>query len=102
MFGGCSNIINIDLSSFDTKKVSKMNYMFYNCSKLNIIKINNISSNIIKELEYTNANIIDQFGNNIPKNNYINNNYMMNNMNNMITIILTIIYLIIGIIIILI
>ena len=92
MFNGCSNLTNIDLSSFDTKNVIYMSGMFNGCSNLNIVKINNISSNIIKELlENTNANIIDQFGNNISKNNYLNNNnqnnsfnnnYIMNNINN--------------------
>jgi hypothetical protein len=43
--------------------------MFLGCSKLNLVKINNISLNIIKQLRDTDANIIDQFGNNISKNN---------------------------------
>ena len=92
MFHYCYNLTNINLSSFDTKNVTNMNSMFCGCSNLDIVKINNISSNIIEELlEYTNANIIDQFGNNISKNNYLNNNnqnnyfnnnYIMNNINN--------------------
>jgi len=92
MFGGCFKLTNIDLSSFDTKNVTNMSGMFNSCSNLNRIKINNISSNIIKELlfEDNNANIIDQFGNNISNNNYLNNNqnnyfnnnYIMNNINN--------------------
>jgi len=92
MFDGCSNLTNIDLSSFDTKNIINMNDMFSSCSNLNKVKINNISSNLLKELlEDTNANIIDQFGNNIPKNKYLNNknqnnffnnNYIKNKINN--------------------
>jgi len=41
MFFGCSNIINIDLSVFDTKNVSDMSYMFYECN--NLINIDLIS-----------------------------------------------------------
>ena len=80
MFHGCSSIENLNLSSFDTKNVTNINGMFHACTKLNIIKINYISLNIIKELSDTNINIIDQFGNYISKNNYINN--IDNNINN--------------------
>ena len=31
MFSDCYNIINLDLSSFDTKNVIDMSYMFYKC-----------------------------------------------------------------------
>ena len=34
MFSCCFNITNLDLSSFDTKNVTDMSYMFYNCNKL--------------------------------------------------------------------
>ena len=47
MFSDCSNLTNIDLSSFDTKNVTNMSYMFAGCYNLNRVKINNISSNII-------------------------------------------------------
>ena len=92
MFCGCSKLTNLDLYSFDTKNVNNMSLMFSDCSNLNIVKINDNLKNIIKELTHTNANIIDQFGNNITKNDYdINeynnnlnnfNNYLMNNNNN--------------------
>ena len=32
MFSGCKNIIDLDLSSFDTKNVINMEYMFLGCS----------------------------------------------------------------------
>ena len=38
MFYDCSNLTNIDFSSFDTKNVTNMSYMFYNC--VNLIKVN--------------------------------------------------------------
>ena len=67
MFYNCFYLTNIDLSSFDTKNVTNMSFMFSNCSNLNIVKINDNLKNIIKELRYINVNIIDQFGNNISK-----------------------------------
>ena len=34
MFHYCSGLTTLDLSNFDTSKVTNMSYMFYNCSKL--------------------------------------------------------------------
>ena len=62
--------------------------MFFNCPKLNIVKVNNNSSKIIEELINKNINIIDQFGNKISKENFINmNNNLNNNSNNFFKII---------------
>ena len=52
MFNGCSKLINIDLSNFDTSKVTTMERMLYNCKNLkyldlssfNISKLNNLYS----------------------------------------------------------
>jgi len=40
MFFGCSNLTNIDLSSFNINKATIVSYMFKGCSKLKEIKIN--------------------------------------------------------------
>ena len=37
MFNNCSNVISLDLSNFNTSKVTKMSQMFYNCPKLTTI-----------------------------------------------------------------
>ena len=37
-FGECSNIINLDLSNFNTSNVNDMSYMFFECNKLKEIK----------------------------------------------------------------
>ena len=34
MFCDCKNILDLDLSSFDTKNATNMSYMFYNCKNL--------------------------------------------------------------------
>ena len=34
MFSGCSGLVNIDLSSFDTKNVTNISYMFSGCTNL--------------------------------------------------------------------
>ena len=39
MFNGCSNLANIDLSKFNTKNATIMGGMFYNCSKLEKIDL---------------------------------------------------------------
>ena len=38
MFSGCSSLINLDLSSFDTSKVTRNSYMFTNCLYLQTLK----------------------------------------------------------------
>ena len=62
MFFNCYNLINIDLSSFDTKNVTNMNEMFTCCFKLNTVKINNCESNmkLKKELVNCKINIINK------------------------------------------
>jgi len=87
MFYNCSNLTYIDLSSFDTRNVNNINGIFFNCPKLNVVKVNNNSSNLIEELINKNINIIDQFGNTISKDNYINMNNNFNNNPNFVKII---------------
>lgn len=36
MFTQCSSLTNLDLSSFDTNKVTDMGFMFWSCNKLSI------------------------------------------------------------------
>ena len=44
MFHGCSNLTNIDLSSFNTENVTNMPYMFYRCSKLTNIDLSSFNT----------------------------------------------------------
>lgn len=41
MFSTCSSLTRLDLSNFDTTNVTNMNNMFYNCSNLTALIINN-------------------------------------------------------------
>lgn len=50
MFCNCVNIINIDLSSFDSKSVNNMTRMFYNCEKLAEIKFGNFRTNKVTNM----------------------------------------------------
>ena len=48
MFYQCSDIIEIDLSKFNTSNVTNMNNMFYDCWKLSILNLSNFeTSNVI-------------------------------------------------------
>ena len=52
MFENCKNLINIDLSSFTTENVRKMNNMFANCEilvNINLLnfEINHINNGVI-------------------------------------------------------
>ena len=49
MFGGCSQLIKLNLSSFDTKNVNNMMMMFYGCSELKEL---NLSSFDTKNVNY--------------------------------------------------
>ena len=41
MFYNMSNILEVDLSNFDSSNVERMDYMFYNCTSLTSINFNN-------------------------------------------------------------
>ena len=56
LFSGCSNIISIDLSSFDSKKLTKMFGMFMGCEKLKNINLNNFDSRNVTNIQYTFSN----------------------------------------------
>ena len=47
-----SNITSIDLSKFETSKVTSMNSMFYNCSNLNEINFGNIDTSSLENIEF--------------------------------------------------
>ena len=47
MFFGCSNLTNIDLSSFDTKNVTNMSYMLSYCSNLTNIDLSSFDTKML-------------------------------------------------------
>ena len=56
MFYECSNIINIDLSSFNTKNVTNMSDMFYYCKELKNIDLSSFNTQKVND-------IVDKYGN---------------------------------------
>jgi len=52
MFCNCSNIINIDLSSFDTERVNDMSYMFKNCYNLESINLSSFKTNNVENMDH--------------------------------------------------
>ena len=54
MFDNCENLTNINLSSFDTKNITEMNFMFDCCLKLknSSINYNKNDSKIFNQLKY--------------------------------------------------
>jgi len=45
MFGGCSSLININLSNFNTNNATDMSGMFSGCSSLTYINLSNFNTN---------------------------------------------------------
>ena len=52
MFNGLKNIKEIDLSNFDTSKVTDMDSMFYLCTNLEKINFGNINTSLVKNMKY--------------------------------------------------
>ena len=50
MFYNCTNLIEIDLSSFDTNNVTNMNSLFYNCSNLTKIDLSSFHTNNVTNM----------------------------------------------------
>ena len=52
MFSGLANIIEIDLSNFDTSRVTNMYSMFLECSNLERINFGNINTSSVKNMDW--------------------------------------------------
>ena len=44
MFYSCSNLTSLDVSNFDTSKVTDMGGMFYSCSNLTSLDVSNFDT----------------------------------------------------------
>ena len=52
MFEGLDNIIEIDLSNFNTSEVTRMDYMFSGCSNLKKINFGNINTSLVTTMSH--------------------------------------------------
>jgi len=50
LFDGCSALVNIDLSNFNTKNVTDMSYMFNGCSSLTNINLSNFDTKNVEDM----------------------------------------------------
>ena len=52
MFYICSNLTTLDLSNFNTSKVTNMNYMFASCEKLTTLDLSNFNTSRVTNMGY--------------------------------------------------
>ena len=50
IFFGCSSLINLNLSNFNTQNVTNMASMFYKCSSLNNLNLSNFNTQNVKDM----------------------------------------------------
>ena len=53
MFECCHSLKNLDLSSFDTSKITSMYYMFYHCYSLEFLDVTSFKTNSLQDLSGT-------------------------------------------------
>ena len=51
MFSGCASLTNINLSNFNTQKVTNMEYMFSGCTSLTNINLSNFNTQKVTNME---------------------------------------------------
>ena len=56
MFGNCSSLTSLNLSSFDTSGVTTMYYMFYNCSSLTSLDLSSFDTSKVTSFYYMFSN----------------------------------------------
>ena len=52
MFSNCSNLTSLDVSKFDTSKVTNMSYMFSNCSNLTSLDLSSFNTANVEYMSY--------------------------------------------------
>lgn len=72
-FNYCESLNSVNLSKFDTSKVTSMNYMFYNCRKLTSLNIASFDTQQCKSFNYIfeNCNSLKLYANQNKCNNLI-------------------------------
>ena len=50
MFYGCSSLKELNLNNFNTNNVTNMRYMFYGCSSLKELNLNNFNTNNVTDM----------------------------------------------------
>ena len=50
MFKNLNNILYIDLSHFDSSKISDMSYMLHECNSLNSLNLNNLETSKVTDM----------------------------------------------------
>ena len=56
MFGNCSSLTSLDLSNFDTSQANDMNYMFANCSLLTSLNLSKFDTSKVTDMKYMFSN----------------------------------------------
>ena len=51
MFYLCENLQSIDVSHFDTRKVTKMNHMFHGCTSLTSLDVSNFNTSKVDDMQ---------------------------------------------------
>ena len=65
MFYKCSSLKELNLSNFNTNKVTYMRYMFYGCSSLKELNLSNFNTNNVTNMDGMFYGCSDQFHNKI-------------------------------------
>ena len=52
MFNGCSSLTSLNLSNFITSKVMDMNFMFFDCSSLTSLDLSNFNTSLVINMNY--------------------------------------------------
>ena len=50
MFAGCENLQNLDVSNFDTSKVTDMGDMFAGCDKIERLDVSHFDTRMVKNM----------------------------------------------------
>ena len=60
MFYGCSSLKELNLNNFNTNNVIYMRYMFNGCSSLKELNLNNFNTNNVTDMSYMFGGCLDE------------------------------------------
>ena len=60
MFWGCSSLKELNLNNFNTNNVTDMSYMFSRCSSLKVLNLINFNTNNVTYMSYMFSRCLDE------------------------------------------